>query len=262
LGVTCLSYAAHVLWTLGYPDQGLRRTHEALTRAQQLSHPFSRAFALNFASRLHQRRREPQAAQERAEALIALAREHGFVHLIATGTMVRGWALAEQGQEEDAIILMNRGLEAYRATGSQLGLSRDLALLAEAYVQARRMAEGFATLDEAREVMHKTGGRYFEAELDRLKGEFLLRQAAETGFQFPAMVEEAENCFHQALSIAGCQGAKSLELRAAMSLSRLWQSHGKPAEARSLVAGLYGWFTEGLETIDLQEALALLETLS
>jgi predicted ATPase len=124
------------------------------------------------------------------------------------------------------------------------------------------MAEGFATLDEAREVMHKTGGRYFEAELDRLKGEFLLRQAAETGFQFPAMVEEAENCFHQALSIAGRQGAKLLELRAAMGLSRLWQSQGKPAEARSLLAGLYGWFTEGLETIDLQEALALLETLS
>jgi class 3 adenylate cyclase/predicted ATPase len=262
LGVTCLSYAAHALWTLGYPNQGLARTQAALTRAQQLPHPFSRAFALNFASRLHQRRREPQAAQEYAEALITLAREHGFVHLIATGTMVHGWAVAEQGQTEDGIALINRGLEAYRGVGSQLGLARDLALLAEAYVHARRMAEGFATLDEAREVMQKTGGRYYEAELDRLKGEFLLRQAAETGFHPPAVMEEAEHSFHQALSVAGSQGAKISGLRAAMSLSRLWHSQGKAVEARALLAGVYGWFTEGFETVDLQEALALLEAWS
>jgi predicted ATPase len=216
---------------------------------------------LNFASRLRQRRREPQAAQEYAELLIALAREHGFVHLISTGTMVHGWALAEQGQTEDGIALMNRGLEAYRGTASQLGLSRDLALLAEAYVQARRMAEGFATLDEAREVMHKTGGRYYEAELDRLKGEFLLRQTAETGFQPPAVVEEAEHCFHQALSVAGRQGAKISELRAGMSLSRLWQQQGERAKAQDLLAPIYGWFTEGFDTADLQEARVLLEDL-
>jgi class 3 adenylate cyclase/predicted ATPase len=261
-GVTCLSYGAHVLWLLGYPDQALGRVQNALTLARELSYPFSLAFALNFAARLHQRRREGRAAQELAEVLITLAIEQGFAHYVATGTILRGWALAEQGQTEDGIALMNRGLEAYRATGSQLSLSRDLALLAEAYEKVGQTAEGLTALAEALAVVHETQGRYHEAELHRLKGEFVLRQRVAAGVNPTSIEQEAAICFRQALDLATRQHSKLLELRAAVSLGRLWQRQGKRAEAQQMLAELYGWFTEGFETADLQEANALLAKLS
>jgi predicted ATPase len=253
-GVHCFSLEAVALWHLGYPEQALRRIHDALTLAQELSYPFSVAFALDFADWLHQLRREGQAVQERAAALMALATDQGFPFWGACGTILRGWALAEQGQSADGIAQMCQGLEDLRATGTELQRPYYLALLAEAYGQARQADEGLQALAEALTAAHTTGERQHEAEIYRLKGELLLKQDVPDA-------QEAESCFRQAIDVASQQQAKSFELRAAMSLSRLWQQQGKRTEAHALLAPIYDWFTEGFDTADLQEAKALLEEL-
>jgi predicted ATPase len=254
-GVHCLSFGAWALWYLGYPDQALRRIHDALTLAQELSHPFSLAFALAFAAWLHQLRREAQAVQEQAVAIIALSTDQGFLFWVAWGTILRGWALAEQGQSVEGIAQMRQGIAAWRATGAELQRPYYLALLAEAHGKAGQADEGLRVLAEALTAMHTTGERQHEAELYRLKGELLLKQDVPDA-------QEAERCLRQAVDVARQQQAKSFELRAAMSLSRLWQRQGKRQEAYDLLAPIYGWFTEGFDTADLQEAKTLLEALA
>ena len=259
----CRAYAALTLWCLGYPDQALQRSHEAVTLARELAHPFSLGLALCFAAILHQFRREGQLTQEWAEAGLALATEQGFAVLRANGTIFRGWALAQrsheldarQGQREEGMAQMQQGLAAWRATGSETFRPYGLALLAEAVAQVGQMEEGLTLLAEALVVANATGERRWDAELHRLQGELLLARSAEHG-------TEAEACFRQALDIARRQEAKSWELRAATSLSRLWQQHGKRTEAHALLAPLYGWFTEGFDTADLQEARTLLAALA
>jgi TOMM system kinase/cyclase fusion protein len=251
-GMDCYSYAACVLWLLGYPDQALQWDNEALGLARELSHPSTLVFALEFTGYLHHFRRECQATRERAEAAMALSTEHGFTHFLAMGTVLWGWALAEQGEEGTAQI--RQGMAAWRAVGAELARPYYLALLAEACAKGDQVEEGLSALAEALATVHKTGERFYEAELYRLKGELLLAQSTH-------QTTEAEACFHQALDIARHQQAKSLELRAATSLSRLWQRQGKQNEARQLLAEIYGWFTEGFDTADLQEARALLTTL-
>jgi predicted ATPase len=255
-GVTCRSYAAWALWLLGYPEQALTKIHGALTLAWELSHAFSLAFALSYASLLHVWRREVQFARERADAVITLSNEHGFIYHLSLGMIRRGWALAKQGAVAEGIRQLQQGLTTLQDTGQELPLSQHLALLAEAYSQGGQVEAGLRVLAEAMVHSENTGEHYYEAELHRLKGECLL---AQTGLQ--CKEREAEECFRQALDIARRQQAKSLELRAAMSLGRLWQQHGRRAEAHQILAEIYGWFTEGFETPDLQEAKALLEAL-
>jgi predicted ATPase len=252
-GVDCYSYAAVILWFLGYPDQALKRKNEALTLVQELSHPFSLASAFGFAGFLHTLRREGQASQEQAEVTMALATEQGFAHWLAHGMIFRGWALAEQGEEGTDQI--RQGIDAWRAAGDELARPYCLVLLAEACAKGGQAEEGLSALAEALAAVHKTGERFYEAELYRLQGELLLTRST-------CQTAEAEACFHQALDITRRQQAKSLELRAAMSLSRLWQRLGKHAEAHQLLAEIYGWFTEGFDTADLQEARALLAELA
>jgi predicted ATPase len=256
-GVFCYSYAAVTLWLLGYPDQALQRNHEALTLAQEVAQPLSLAFALFFVAILHFFRREGPLVQVRAEAVITLAAEHGFAHWWALGTMLQGWARAMQGQGEEGIPQLHQGLAAWQATGARGAGPYYLAMLAEAYGQAGQAEEGLHVLAEALALANAGGERRHEAALYRLKGELLLN--AECGVQNAAL--SAEECFQQALAVARRQEAKSLELRATMSLSRLWQQQGKRAEARELLAPIYHWFTEGFDTADLQEARALLEEL-
>jgi predicted ATPase len=253
-GVCCLFVGGCVLWFLGYPDQALQSMHEALTLGQELAHPHSLANALYFAAQLHQLRREGQAAQERAELEIALAGEQGSALELARGTILRGWALAWQGQGAEGLAQMCQGLSAYRATGTEKERTYFLALLAEGYRGTGEVQEGLRVLAEALAAAHHSGEHYCEAELHRLKGELLLLQSTDQH-------AEAAACFHHALAVARHQQAKSLELRAALSLGRLWQQQGKRGEARALLAPIYGWFTEGFETADLQEAKALLEEL-
>jgi class 3 adenylate cyclase/predicted ATPase len=268
--VQCLSFGAYGLWLLGYPDQAFKRSQEALTLAQELSHPLTLALALNWAAMLHLLCREGQAARERAEALIALSTEQGFPSYFVTGTFFRGGGLAQQGQVEEGITQMRQGMTAWRATGAEIGRPSLLARLAEAQGKVGQAEEGLAAVTEALAHVHKSGERIFEAELYRLKGELVLQSAVHSPqseipnpqHPTPSTQSEAEACFHKAIEIARKQQAKSLELRATVSLARLWQSQGKKDEAHQMLAETYDWFTEGFDTKDLQEAKALLEELS
>jgi predicted ATPase len=253
-GIACWSYAAWTLWFLGYPDQALRQCHEALTLACAFAHPFSLAFALQFAAVLHQLRRDIQDTQEQAEALMTLSTEHGFPLRLAQGRSLRGWALAMQGQGAAGVTQMQQGLAAWEATGAEVGRPHMRVLLAEAYMLVEQPETGLAVLADTLTSVQQTGVRVYEAELHRLKGALLLLHAR-------AAQVEAEDCFLQALEVARCQQAKSLELRAAMSLARLWQQQGKGAAAYELLIPICSWFTEGFDTMDLQEAKALLAAL-
>jgi predicted ATPase len=253
--VFCLGYGAWVLWYLGYPGQALTRSHEMLTYAQELSHTHSLTRALYYAGWLHNQRREWSTTQKRAEAALAHMTEQGFGHSIGVVTFDRGKALAAQGQGEAGIAQMHQGLAAIRATGQGVGLAARLAQLAEAYGKSGQAEEGLRLLAEALALVDHTGERYYEAEVYRLKGELLLQQAVPDAPQ-------AEASFQQALAVARRQQARSWELRAALSLSRLWQQQGKRAAARQVLAEIYGWFTEGFDTPDLQEARALFDALA
>ena len=214
-GVVCHSFAARALWSLGYPDQMLVRSQEAVMLAQQIVHPFSLGFALVLAAVFHQLRREVRAVQECAEAAFSLAVEQGFPHWMAQGSILRGWTLAHQGQVQAGIEQMHQDLIAFRATGAEINQSYYLALLAEAYGIMGQPETGLTMLTEALTVVDNTGERWYEAELYRLKGALLLQQSLDNQV-------EAESCFHHALDIARTQQAKSFELRAATSLARLW----------------------------------------
>jgi predicted ATPase len=199
-------------------------------------------------------RREGRATQECAEAAIRLATEQGFSFWMAFGAMLRGWALAHQGQAQAGIEQIHEGMMARRATGAELGRPYFLALLAEAHGATGQPEVGLTVLTEALTLVDKTGERWCEPELYRHKGELLLQQSSDNAM-------EAEGCFHHALGIARNQQGKSFELRAATSLARLWHQQGKRQEAHDLLAPVYNWFTEGFDTFDLQDAKALLNAL-
>jgi len=253
-GIGCLGHTAQALWMLGFPDQAQQRSYEALALARELSHPYDVVFALNQAVVLHQLRQEGYLAYERAEEALTFCTEQGFTQQLAMGTILQGWGLAAQGQIEKGIAQMHQGLAASQAAGIGLGQAPVLAQLAEIYWHTGQTEEGLCLLAEALAVMDRTGERWWEAEVHRLKGELLLAQEG-TRQQWV----EAEECFRHALEVARHQQAKSMELRAAMSMSRLWQRQGRCAAAYHLLAEIYGWFTEGFNTVDLQEAKALLE---
>jgi predicted ATPase len=255
LGVVCRALAAMTLWLLGYPEQALARLHEALALAHALSHPYSLAYARCRAAYVYQFRRDVPAVHEQAEATVILSTEQGFAPWAAMGTILRGWALALQGRGEEGIAQVHQGLAAWRATGAALVVPYLCAVLADVCDHLGHTADGIQVLAEAHTLVEQHEERWWEAEIYRLRGVLLLRQ---TG----ASQAEAEAWLQRALDVARRQEAKSLELRAAMSLSRLWQQQGKQAEARQLLAPVYGWFTEGFDTADLQEARALLEALA
>jgi predicted ATPase len=255
LGVGCRGFAARTLWSLGYPEQALARLHEALALAHELSHPFSLAFARCWAAFVSQFRRDVPAVHEQAEAAVALATEQGFPQWAALGTGLRGWALALQGQGEAGMAQVRQGITASRATGAALNVPYLCTLLAEVSAHLGHTDDGLQALAEAHTLVEQQDERWWEAEIHRLRGVLLLRQPG-------TPQAEVETWLQRALDVARRQEAKSLELRAAMSLARLWQQQGKRAEARELLAPIYGWFTEGFDTADLQEAKALLEELS
>jgi class 3 adenylate cyclase/DNA-binding winged helix-turn-helix (wHTH) protein/predicted ATPase len=254
-GVGCSAFLALVLWLLGYPDQALTWSRTALTWAQQLSHPLSLALALAHTVILYHFRREGPAVQPRIEALVTLSTEQRFALFTAVGTMAQGWALIEQGQEKEGLAQMRQGLEAFRATEIAAFLPYVYIASAEVYGKVRQPDEGLCLIADALALVANNKERFYEAELYRLQGELLLARPTDAE-------AEAIACFHQALTIARQQHAKSLELRAAMSLARLWQRQDKRREARQLLAAVYAWFTEGFDTADLQEAKALLEELT
>jgi predicted ATPase len=250
--VACLIYAVPTLWCLGYPAQALRRSQDAL--AQALVHPYSLAMARHFAAFLHYLRRDAAAVQVEADALLALATTHAFPYWAVAGQVWRGWALAMQGTGEAGVAQLRQELATTEALEHALARPAWLLLLAEAAGHVGQVAAGLRWLAEALTAFETTGRGDLLAEAYRLQGTLLVRQVVPD-------VAQAEACFHQALTLARRQQAKSWELRAAVSLSRLWQQQGKQAEASNLLAPIYGWFTEGFDTADLQEAQALLEEL-
>jgi class 3 adenylate cyclase/DNA-binding winged helix-turn-helix (wHTH) protein/predicted ATPase len=253
--VVCRGFSAWTLWVLGYPEQALARLHNALALAHELSHPYSLAYARWVVAMASQFRRDVPSVYEHAEATVALSTAQGFTQWAALGTSLCGWALAMQGQGEEGMALVRQGITVYRATGAALFVPYFSALRADICDHLGYTADGLQVLAEAHTLMEQQEERWWEAEIARLRGVLLLRQM-ETP---PA---EAETWLQRALDVACRQGAKALELRAAVSLSYLWQRQGKRDEARALLAPVYSWFTEGFDTADLQEAKALLEELA
>jgi predicted ATPase len=257
-GVGCMAYGAVTLWCLGYPDQALRSMQAARRLADELSNPFDVARSLYFGAFTHLCRREASLTRELAEALMALSSDQGFALLRHGGMILQGWSLAEQGCAGEGICLMRQGLAGWQATGALSHRPYHLALLAEALARDGQVRDGLTTLAAALALCTVLGERFLEADLHRLHGELLL-----AGAEADAPVwDAAEACFRQALDVAGAQKAKSLELRAVMSLSRLYRQQGRPAEARPMLAECYGRFTEGFDTPDLREAKALLDKFS
>jgi class 3 adenylate cyclase/predicted ATPase len=250
--VMCLSYLAFTLWTLGYPDQALKRVNDAIGLARELSHPFSLVFAEDFAGFLHLYRREAPAAQEHGETVIALSTEHGMTEFFEQATFVCGVAMAGQGRIERGTAQMQVAL---RASGLALRRPTLLIWLAEAYMEGDRFDEGLRALAEALTTGEQHEDRQDEPEKHRVKGELLLRHNH-------SGVAEAQNCFQRAIEIARQQSAKSYELRATMSLARLLAKQGKRQEAGAMLAEIYNWFTEGFDSADLKDAKALLDELT
>lgn len=215
----------------------------------------SQVISLVYAAWLHQLRREPQALQTQAEAAIALCTKQGIMLYLVVAAVLRGWLLAEQDQAEEGIAQISQSLAAFQSAGAYIFRPYFLILLAEAYENNSQIEEGLKALDEALAMIDKGGERLYEAEVYRLKGELLMQ--TETNKE-----DEAEIRFKQALELARQQQAKSLELRAAVSLGRLWRAQGKHEETHQMLAEIYNWFSEGFDTVDLREAKALLETVS
>jgi len=263
-GVACRVHAMQVLWLLGYPDQALVRAQEALALTQDLSHANTTGYAMADMVHAHQLRGEWSAAQAQGEAALGFAAEFGLPYFAAQVSMVLGSALAWQGCYEEGISKMRQGLAAQSAAGGQGLLQFFLSLHLEAYIETGQFEDGWTVLKEALTIRPKSGERYWEEEVYRLNGELLLAEARHNltaqGTQQRAAIE-AEACFQHALETAREQKTKSLELRAATSLARLWQQQGKQKDAHRMLSEIYNWFTEGFDTKDLQEAKALLAEL-
>ncbi len=253
-GVVCIGFSGWVLWYLGYPEQARQRCDEALVLARELAHPYSLTGALFYALRLHQLRQDIRRVKEQAEAAVTLAMAHGFNLYVASGTILRGWALVKQGQYDEGLAQLRQGMAARQATQSVVGQVYFRILLADAYGHTQQPEIGLKVLDEALVLMHQAGALACEASLYRLKGT-LLRQSNRPW-------RESEACFEQAMEVARRQQAKSLELQAATSLAYLRHEQGKHDEARNVLTPVYAWFTEGFDTVELRQAKACLEMIN
>lgn len=250
-----------ILWYLGFADQALARSEEALTLARARPDAYNLALCLVFAAEQHRWRQDARLTKEYAEAAIAISGEQGFPIYLSWGTVLQGWAVAELGNHQEGIALMRQGVAAYEATGGELGMPNLLALMADACGKAGQPAAALDVLARAQAMVEETGERLDEAAVYRQRGDMLLQLAAE-GAGASADSDEAEACFRRAVAVAHEQGARMLELQAAVSLARLWRQHGKADAARDLLARVQASFSEGADTADRQQAQALLEALS
>lgn len=248
------AHHAHVLWLRGYADQARQVSDEAVALARHLSHPFSLAHSLSLAAMLRQFCREVSAVSERAESAVELAREQVFPLEAARGMILRGWARAQQGQIQEGLADVRQGLSTGQEARARMLHPYYLAVLAELLDTTGQVDEGLNVLNEALEIVDKTGERMYEAELYRLKGDMLLQ---------PALGDEqrAETSLRHALDIARAQQAKAWELRTAISLGRLWQRQSQRGRAHQLLAEILEWFSEGFDTADFQMAKGLLAEL-
>jgi len=253
-GTSALSYAACCLWCLGYPDQALERSQEALALAREHDHAFSLVDVLGFAGCLfNSLRRDGPALKDHAEQMLELSKEKSFQGWLGTATIYWGNSLSMLGQVKEGVAQIKQGMAINQSIGTRCYLSGYYSFLAEGQAKASPLEEALTSLEEGFAVIEETDERYYEAELNRLRGELMLKQVDKTA---------AEASLHNAIEVARRQKAKSWELRAATDLARLWESQGKADEAHALLAPIYDWFTEGFDTQDLIAAKKLLEDLT
>jgi predicted ATPase len=260
--VATLAMSGWRLWLTGWPAQAWHHAERAIQHAEILAQPFSLNLALGQAVALRQFRGEYDVAWALAQCLSALGREYHFGLYEAAGAIFQGDVLVQRGKLEQGRARLTTGLAQYRARSPPILLPFFLSFLATAALRQGQIADGLHVIDEALRLTATHFDRFWEAELHRLRGELLLLQAGNKPLGKDQGTAEAATCSQQALAITRQQGAKALELRAAMSLSRLWQTQGQHDAARALLAEMYSWFTEGFDTADLQEARALLKDLS
>ncbi len=242
-------------WVLGYPDRAVRHMDEALALAETLAHPVSGAQALLMSAGVRHFRREPEEALRLADAGIALCAEHGIVRWVARMRVLRGRVLVELGGDSEAVAEFGVSIQVLLDDGGSKYLQPWFFVFqAEVDLNAGQAFDGLGKIANGNAHAERTGDHWVDAELHRVSGELLLTDSGR-------YKEEAEAEFQEAIEIARSQAAKSLELRAATSLARLWNDESKPTEARDLLAPIYGWFTEGFDTADLKEAKALLDEL-
>jgi len=251
--VHAMSTLGWILWYQGLPDQASTHCQQALAMARQRPDAANLALCLVFAAEVHRLRRQTQQIGEYARAAIAVSCEQGFPIYLAWATVLQGWEMADRGNPQEGIARIRQGLSAYAATGASLGRPNLLAMLAEACGKAGQLEAGLAALAEALAFAEDTGERLDEATLHRLKGELVL--------QLSNKEEEAEACFQKAIAVARHQGARSLELQAALSLAKLWRQQGKPGAAREILSPIHSSFTEGFDLADWQQAKVQLDLL-
>jgi predicted ATPase len=249
-----LAHSALCLWLLGYPDQASSRVQRLLTLLQGHPDPIDIVINVEYALIVAYVLHDGQSMRRQGEEIAAIATKHDIAMFQALGALYTGFARVGQGEIAPGIAQLHGGLDMLRQMAVVMFMPYCLALLAEAYGLAGQNAEALAALDEAIAIIDQTGESWWQAELFRLRGQLLLA----TG----AAPRDIEAYYQRAIQVACQQEAKSLELRAAVSLARLWQQQGRSAEAYQLLAEIYGWFTEGFDTADLQEAENLLAELA
>ena len=274
-GISSMILAAGTLWNLGYPEQARRRIATALALAEELGDPYTLMGAQFWNAAIHLWVRDYAVVRSEAAAVMQLCSKHNFHYFLGLATCLEGWALAMQGAEVAGIAQIRQGLALWGDIGANRSRHAYLGLLAEAYGRAGDYGHALQVVDHALAAV-LPGGGFSEADLYRLRGEFLMEQAASAtasataagatagavaGAAAEDIFAQSEKALRRAVAIAQAQGAKSLELRACMVLGRLWQRQGKPAAAEQLLGGIYSWFTEGFDTPDLQEAQQLLAAL-
>jgi class 3 adenylate cyclase/predicted ATPase len=253
-GVCGKGQAAVLLWLMGYPDQALDSGKQALVIAKALGHAPSVAHALLFPARVSVMRRDVEATLLQTAEMAVLAKELELAFYLASADLIQGWALTESSDGTGGMPRLNQGLAGLRTIGSKSFGTFNRYLVADACYKQGQPERARQLIDEAFELLEQTGERVWEAELYRLKGELLISEQS-------SRLAESESLIHKAIEIALARGAKSLELRAATTLARLWSDQGKNREARALLAPVYNWFTEGFDTPDLIDAKSLLDTL-
>ncbi|HXV24921.1 MAG TPA: AAA family ATPase [Alphaproteobacteria bacterium] len=252
-GICCKNFSADLLWLRGYPDQAVKRAQESVTLAERLSHPLTQIQALSTIGQIQLLRGEAEQARNTVEKCGALSKEFVLKQMISQAQFHLGWALTEQGRMEEGLREMREGVVATLATGAKYIMQTYLGVLAQACGEGGDVSEGLAVLERAFGMVAESGSKHQQSELLRVKGDLLLR--------LDPHGEAAESWLRQALAVACEQRAKSLELRAAISLARLCRARGRNEEAREVLYPVYNWFTEGLETRDLVNARELLSQL-
>jgi predicted ATPase len=253
--VGTLSYRSWALWMLGYPEAALTDVDRAISDARQIGHAATLMYALSQAVVVNLLSRRYAAAKALNDELVALADQKGSFFWKTKGLVDQGWLISMTGKASDAVEIVSSGLVAWRSTGSTMAVPYYLSNLARPYAELGQLDDAWRCIGEAITAVEATKERWCEAEVNRVAGEIALKSPEPDA-------AKAQGYFQRALEIAHQQQAKSGELRAAMSMARLWRDHGKREEARELLAPVYGWFTEGFDTLDLKEAKGLIEELS